>query len=310
VLPPPDFVDTSLTVSTRHFREERYVLEFGEFQLTRRGGDHTAAPDARSAPGESGVSVTRVKFDEAAHFSARSRQHLIFFQLSPHLRLECNVAGRRLLHETFTGSLAICPAGADCSVTSNAGADALVLAVDPSRLSLAAAEDSAIEAQLIERLSGYDRNLQSAAQTLASQSVQNYPEGPLAWNETASGFVNGLVSRHTATPPRPARGRLGAKALQKIRDYIHAHLDQPIEVNDLADLAGRSAFHFTRVFARSVGMTPYRYVVHLRLQAALRRVREGRMSLAQIAADTGFADQSHLSRWIRRVHGVAPSELA
>jgi len=57
-------------------------------------------------------------------------------------------------------------------------------------------------------------------------------------------------------------------------------------------------------------MTPYRYVVHLRLQAALQRVRDGRMGLAEIAADTGFSDQSHLSRWIRRVHGVAPSALA
>ncbi len=310
MLPLPGFVDTSLAVSTKHFQEERYVLEFGEFQLTRKSGDHTVTPNARSAPGESGVSVARVKFDEPAHFSAKSRQHLVFLQLSPRLRLECNIAGRSLQHETFTGSLAICPAGVDCSVTSDAGADALMLAVDPSQLSLAAAEDSAIEAQLIERMSGYDRNLQSTAAALASQSAQNYPEGPLAWNETAYGFVNGLVSRHTSVPPRPPRGRLGGQTLQKIREYIQAHLDQPIEVTDLADLAGRSAFHFTRVFARSVGMTPYRYVVHLRLQAALRRVRKGRMSLAEIAADTGFADQSHLSRWIRRVHGVALSELA
>jgi len=46
------------------------------------------------------------------------------------------------------------------------------------------------------------------------------------------------------------------------------------------------------------------------LQAARRQISDGRMSLAEIAADTGFADQSHLSRWIRRVHGVAPSELS
>jgi AraC family transcriptional regulator len=97
--------------------------------------------------------------------------------------------------------------------------------------------------------------------------------------------------------------------LQKIRDYIVGHLAEPIEVGDLADLADRSAFHFSRVFARSVGMTPHRYVVHLRLQAALRLIRDGQMSMAEIAADTGFSDQSHLSRWIRRVHGVAPSEL-
>jgi AraC family transcriptional regulator len=64
------------------------------------------------------------------------------------------------------------------------------------------------------------------------------------------------------------------------------------------------------VFTRSVGMTPHRYVVHLRLQAAIGRIREGRAGLAGIAADTGFSDQSHLSRWMRRVHGVTLSEIA
>jgi len=86
-------------------------------------------------------------------------------------------------------------------------------------------------------------------------------------------------------------------------------LDEPIEVAPLASIAGRSPFHFTRVFARSVGMTPHRYVVHLRLERAVELVRDGRFGLAEIAVRTGFADQSHLSRWVRRVHGVSPSEL-
>ena len=142
-------------------------------------------------------------------------------------------------------------------------------------------------------MSGYDPNLQWAADALALQIAQNYPDGLLAWNEMAYSFVNGLVSRHTSMPPRPARGRLGSATLQKMRDDVVAQLDQRIEVTDLAGLAGRSAFHFTRVFTRQVGMTPDRYVVHLRLQAALWRARKGRTSLAKIAAETGFVDQSH-----------------
>lgn len=102
---------------------------------------------------------------------------------------------------------------------------------------------------------------------------------------------------------------LGKRALQLIRDYVLTHLAEPIEVAKLAKLAGRSSFHFSRVFARSVGMTPHRYVVHLRLQAAIEHARNGRTGLAEIAADTGFSDQSHLSRWVRRVYGVAPSQL-
>ena len=123
-------------------------------------------------------------------------------------------------------------------------------------------------------------------------------------------FVDGLLARHACKFESRARGKLGADMLGRLKDYVLAHLDEPIEVDALAKIAGRSPFHFTRVFARSVGRTPYRYIVHLRLRRALELMRDGRSNLAEIAAGTGFADQSHMSRSIRRVHGVSPTQLA
>jgi AraC family transcriptional regulator len=285
-------------------------MKFGQVSWARKDGGAPVTFQADDPPGESGVRVLRALFDGGAHFSATTAQHLVFLQMSPHLRLDCRMAGRRLLHETDQGALAICPAGVDSSADTDGTADMLVVAVKPTQLALAAAEDSALEAELPERLSGYDLTLQQAAQSLATESAQGFPNGPLFWSEAAGHFIRRLVSNYTSTPRHPVRGRLGQRALYRIRDYVLTNLAEPIEVADLAALAGRSSFHFTRVFTRSVGMTPYRYVVHLRLQAAARHMREGRMGLAEIAADTGFADQSHLSRWVRRVYGVAPSELA
>jgi AraC family transcriptional regulator len=102
---------------------------------------------------------------------------------------------------------------------------------------------------------------------------------------------------------------LGNAVLKRIREYVLDHIDESIDVSVLADIAGRSPFHFSRVFLRSVGITPHRYVVHIRLKRAVELVRERRSSLAEIAARTGFADQSHLSRWVRRIHGVPLTEL-
>src|SRR5262249_55562462 len=89
-----------------------------------------------------------------------------------------------------------------------------------------------------------------------------------------------------------------------------SNLGEPIEVAALAKIAGRSPFHFSRVFSRSVGVSPHRYIVHLRLQRALELVRSGEAGLAEVAVRTGFADQSHLWRWVRRVHGVSLTQLA
>jgi AraC family transcriptional regulator len=265
---------------------------------------------AGSAPGESGVFVLNARFQGGMHFSAKPRKHHIFFQVSEHAHFECRIADRMLSHEPQAGSMTICPTEADYCADADRSVEAILVAIDPHHLALAAAEDSALDAQLIERFTGYDQPLLDLARDLVSESANGYPNGPLYWNGIASVFLGDLLTRHTSNFDGRARGALGRDVLQRLRDYIMAHLDEPIEVAALAGIAGRSEFHFTRIFARSVGMTPHRYVVHLRLRRAIELVRGGRCGLAEIAASTGFADQSHLSRWVRRVHGVSPIELA
>ena len=102
---------------------------------------------------------------------------------------------------------------------------------------------------------------------------------------------------------------LTADILKRLKEFVLEHLDEPLDVATLARMTRRSQFHFSRAFTRSVGVSPHRYVVHLRLQRAVEMVREGKFGLAEIAAKTGFADQSHLTRWVRRVHGVSPTQI-
>jgi AraC family transcriptional regulator len=132
---------------------------------------------------------------------------------------------------------------------------------------------------------------------------------PLFWNEIASAFIDGLLVRHTAGFDGRVRGTLNKDVFLRVKDYIEAHLDEPIEVSALTRIAGRSPLHFIRVFAQAVGMSPHRYIVRVRLERAFELLRDGRSGLAEIAACTGFADQSHLSRWVRRVYGVSPTQL-
>lgn len=280
-----------------------------ELSLVQEDGGLPTMLAAGSAPGESGVSIFSMRFRGGVHFNAEPRQHLIWFQLSD-VRIECCRPGRRTTQDAPAGSLAICPAGIDCAADAEESVDALLVSVDPGQLSLAAAEDSAPDVRLNERLSGFDLALLDLARTLALESADSYPNGALFWNGIASEFLGGLIARHTCELESRARGMLGKDVLKQLRDYVLAHVDEPVDVAALASIAGRSPFHFSRIFARSVGVTPHRYVVHLRLQRAIELVRAGGSSLAEIAARTGFADQSHLSRWVRRVHGVSLTQLA
>lgn len=205
-------------------------------------------------------------------------------------------------------SLAIGPAGAECGADAEGTFDSLLVAVDPGELALAAAEE-AYDVRLMDRLLVQDETLARLAAMLAEESARQYSNGALYWNALTSRFIEGLLLRHTAEPPRPTRGRLGKDTLKRLRDYVDQHLDETIAVAELSRLAGRSPFHFSRIFVRTVGVTPHRYVVRLRLKRAVELAREGRLSLAEIAARTGFADQSHLSRWVRRVYGASLAQF-
>ena len=284
------------------------VAALGEFDAAQANGEPPTTLVAGRAPGESGVAVFCHRFYGGVHFRATLRHHFISFQMSQ-VRVEHRMAGQVVCHEGSAGSLTINPAGFNCAVDADDSIETLSVTIDPAWLTLAAAEGSERQAELVERMWGYDHSLLALARTLAFESTEDFPNGPLFWNEVASRFIDRLVVRYTAALPFRARGMLSNDVLKRLKDYILAHLDEPIEVAVLAGIAARSPFHFTRLFTQSVGLTPHRYVVHLRLRRAVELVRDGRLGLAEIAARTGFADQSHLSRWVRRVHGVSLTQL-
>jgi AraC-like DNA-binding protein len=110
-----------------------------------------------------------------------------------------------------------------------------------------------------------------------------------------------------AEPPARNRGGLPPVVTQRICEYIESHLDQKIGLDALASMAGLSTHHFARAFHQSVGTPPHNYLLSRRLERAERMLRETRLPLAEIAAATGFSDQSHLARHFRRRTGMAPS---
>jgi AraC family transcriptional regulator len=77
-------------------------------------------------------------------------------------------------------------------------------------------------------------------------------------------------------------------------------LSEPVSLDDLANLAGLSPFHFVAMFKRSTGLAPHQYLLAQRIERARALLAESRVPIADVAARTGFADQSHLMRVFRR----------
>jgi hypothetical protein len=151
------------TMRSQHFDRRLY--------LAHEDGASPTPLSVSRAPGESGVSVLRLRFPGDAYYGATLRQHFIRFQMSPQVRLERPLVWGAVRRDVTVGSLAIYPAGIECGVEVKESVDALIVAIDPDRLALAAAESSALGARLTERLSGYDEALFDLAHNLALEGA-------------------------------------------------------------------------------------------------------------------------------------------
>ena len=117
-----------------------------------------------------------------------------------------------------------------------------------------------------------------------------------------------LLRQHCIKSPevKPEPGSLSPERTGRVLEYVWAHLGTDLTVADLADEVGLSPYHFTRRFRARMGMAPYEYILHERVQSARQRLRTTTQPLEQIAADLGFSSQSHLTRVFRAEVGVPP----
>ncbi len=110
-------------------------------------------------------------------------------------------------------------------------------------------------------------------------------------------------------PASHAHGGLPAGTMRRVREYVHVHLSESINLPMLAAVAGLSMHHFAREFKQSFGVTPHHYLTQKRVERAQEMLAQTELSLSEIAYATGFSDQSHLARHFRHVLGTTPREF-
>ncbi|XXT21448.1 AraC family transcriptional regulator [Sorangium sp. So ce429] len=119
----------------------------------------------------------------------------------------------------------------------------------------------------------------------------------------AARFVEVVSGQGRRPPEAGARDR--RRAVEAAL-WVDAHAHEPIDLESAAREAGLSAFHFLRLFARVLGVTPHQYLVRARLRRAARLLAEDTRSITDIALDVGFGDLSNFVRTFHRAAGVSP----
>ena len=208
---------------------------------------------------------------------------------------------RREDFDAWPGELAITQAGTEMFSESASGGEYLTL-------SLGASEETAV---LLHHVNASRLIIAGNPQVFLAglrlrRLIISRGTDNLAIEEEVTRLLGTLqaATSHRSTPLSPKRSQRMASVLE----HIDAHLSSPLRLQALAQIAGLSRLQFLRSFARTVGLTPHAFITERRLQHARKCLAESDASLASVAADCGFAHQSHLGSLLGRQIGLTPRQ--
>ena len=119
------------------------------------------------------------------------------------------------------------------------------------------------------------------------------------------GDVQRSLNEGAAPAPVPRQDERALAAAQ----YIEAHAEAPLTLDEVAASVGLSAFHLMRIFRRAIGVTPHQYLIRARLMRAVQLLRDSERPVTRIAYDTGWSDLSNFTRTFRREIGCSPGQF-
>lgn len=150
-----------------------------------------------------------------------------------------------------------------------------------------------------------DATIRALATAMCTEVARGATHGPLYAESLSLAFLSYVLER---IPPSEMRvhGALSSEQARRVTRYIDERLHDSLSVNDLAALCGLRARHFSSLFKRALGKTPYRYVIDRRLERGAKLLLQSSADIDDIALRLGFASASHFTAEFRRAYDVTP----
>ena len=241
-----------------------------------------------------------------------SKQHSIgiFTDVPSPIKTNRFIDGCFKQERVVTGSSIIIPANTPQQAEWDKEGGAIILAIDPTIFAQTIYE--VVDPDKIELLPQFatpDPFLHQIGIALKSALFNHSDRSRLYAETLVHTLILHLLEHHTTTRPNLQEtigGKLSRHKLQQIIDYINACLDRDLSLRELATSVQMSPHYFSRLFKATTGITPHQYVIRCRIEKAKYLLKQGKLSIAEIAKEVGFVDQSHLHRHFKRLVGITP----
>src|SRR5437899_8728490 len=155
-----------------------------------------------------------------------------------------------------------------------------------------------------------DSRLSPLVAAVHAEMGAGFPNGRLFLDSVeramAVALVNGHAVRHR--PVQIYRGGLGSARLRRIKELVHARMEDDLSLDDMAQSVGLSTAHFARMFRKSTGETPHQFVMRQRLERAKAMLRAPDARVLDVAVACGFKTPQHFAQAFRDLWGASPTE--
>jgi AraC family transcriptional regulator len=242
-------------------------------------------------------------------------EHLVFVSLSSGT-LTCESTDRTVRHEFAPGFVAVVPSGSPVHWRWDARISFSLLALEPAFLRQVGEESLGLDAEqvrLVRTEREQDPAISTIAAALAREAVRGDAGSRVYAESLATILAVHLLRNYLDAPPDAAAVPPAQvpRAIGRAVAFIQQNHASDISLGDIAASVHMSPFHLARTFKKVMGVSPYQYLLQMRVNSARSLIMAGggEHSLAEIATSVGFADQSHLTRHFKRVLGVTPRQL-
>jgi AraC family transcriptional regulator len=155
-----------------------------------------------------------------------------------------------------------------------------------------------------------DARLGALVAAVHTEMVAGFPSGQLFVDSIeqamAVALVNGHAVRHR--PVQMYKGGLGSARLRRIKELVHAKMEDDLSLDEMAQSVGLSTAHFARMFRKSAGETPHQFVLRQRIERAKAMLRAPDARVLDVAVACGFKTQQHFAQVFRDVCRISPTQ--
>lgn len=237
------------------------------------------------------------------------REHTVLIVLSDGATGEfITESGVAMSGRQIKGSIAVVPSGLKHSAILDEPSEHLSLFLEPSLITRTALEAPAGPMELVEKYSLRDNVILNIGLALKHELYSEGLGGKLYADSLANLLAVHLL-RHYCTSGKYVErhyGGISADKLRQVKDFITENYARDLRIEELADVAGMSRFHFSREFKRSTGITPHQYLIKLRVDRAKILLAKNDLPLTEVGLRSGFSHQSHFTRLFHRLTGTTP----